>query len=315
MPIIDGALEMRQVFYQSVGRLAAQDERVVVLDADLSSSSGANAFAANYPDRFFNCGIQEANMVGVAAGLSAGGFIPFVHSFAAFISRRALDQVFVSCAYAGLDVRLVGSDPGLAGHANGGTHMALEDVALMRSIPGVVIVDFSDPGMIDPVLDASMRQPGVYYFRLFRKTRENLYPQGTEFELGTAYIAKDYGNDATIISAGFIGMREALKAADLLRRDGVAVRVLDMFTIAPLDAGAVLAAAAQTRAIVTLDNHSITGGLGSAVAEILAGRTATPFRRLGATGFGEVGTLDYVLEKFGLNAAAVAATVRGLLGV
>lgn len=314
MHIVEYDREMRQEFMTALAALAERDGRIVLLDADLASSSGAAIFRKAHPERFFNCGIQESNMVGVAAGLSAGGFVPVVHSFAAFASRRTADQIFMSCAYAGQDVRIVGSDPGVAGSANGGTHMALEDIAILRSIPGIVIVDASDPEMLKQALAQSFDKPAVYYFRLTRKTKSRLYPAENAYTLGKAHMACDDGRDATIVSAGFTCMVEALKAAELLAGQGIRIRVLDMFTINPLDEEAVLTAARETGAVVTLDNHSVNGGLGTMVAEVLAGRVCVPFARLGARTFGEVGTQEYILKKFGMDAETVAETVKKLLG-
>jgi Transketolase, C-terminal subunit len=313
MDITHGDKEMRQEFMAVLTELADRDRRIVFLDSDLASSSGSAAFKKAHPDRFFNCGIQEANMVGVAAGLSAGGFVPFAHSFAAFMSRRTTDQIFMSCAYAKQNVRLIGSDPGVEASPNGGTHMALEDIAIMRAIPGVTILDASDPEMLRQITIQSVERPGVYYFRLTRKTKARLYPNGGTYTIGRAHLAADYGRDATIISAGFTGMVEALTAAEKLNADGIRVRVVDMFTVNPIDEAAVMAAATETGAVVTLDNHSVNGGLGSAVAEVIAGKVLVPFRRLGATTFGEVGTPAYLLEKFGMNAQAVCGVVKELL--
>ncbi len=313
MEIRNGDREMRQEFMTALAELGEKDRRIVFLDSDLSSSSGSGIFAKAHPNRFFNCGIQEANMIGVAAGLSAGGFIPFAHSFAAFLSRRAADQIFLSCAYAGRNVRLVGSDPGVAGCANGGTHMALEDVAILRSIPGVVIIDASDPAMLRQAIRESVERPGVWYFRLIRKSKARLYPENNIYAVGRAHVALDAGRDATVVSAGLIGMTEALKAAELLAKEGIRIRVLDMFTLSPLDEQAVLDAADNSGAIVTLDNHGVNGGLGTMVAETLAGRKSVPFKRLGADGFGEVGTLDRILAKFRMDARSVAAAVRELV--
>lgn len=313
MPIVEYDKEMRQEFMTALTELAGRDSRIVFLDSDLSSSSGSATFRNAHPERFFNCGIQESNMVGVAAGLSAGGFAPVVHSFAAFMSRRTADQIFMSCAYAGQDVRIVGSDPGVTGSANGGTHMALEDIAMLRSIPGIVIIDASDPEMLKQALAQSFATPAVYYFRLTRKTKSRLYPAETNFTLGKAHMACEYGRDASIIAAGLTCMTEAHKAAELLADAGIKVRVIDMFTLSPLDEDAVVAAARETGAIVTLDNHSVNGGLGSMVAECLAGRACIPFARLGANTFGEVGTQDYMLKKFGLDTESVADAVKELL--
>ncbi len=306
--------EMRQVLCDTLIELAKTDPRLVVLDADLASSSGLAKFGAAHPGRFVNCGIQEANMVGVAAGLAAGGFVPFLHSFAAFAGRRVLDQFFLSCAYTRLDVRLIGSDPGIMASANGGTHMALEDIAVMRAIPGVTVIEASDPAMLASIVEESLSRPGPYYLRLVRKTKQRFYPEDTRFAIGRAITARE-GKDVAIVACGQLCLGEALQAAEMLQAEGVDATVLDMFTVKPLDEKALLDAAARHRALISVENHNVIGGIGSALAETLSeNRIGIPFRRLGVReAFGEVGTVECLRGKYGMSAADIRRTAMELL--
>ena len=253
-------------------------------------------------------------MFGVAAGLSEEGFIPFVHSFSAFASRRITDQIFMSGIYARQNVRVVGSDPGLSAGPNGGTHISLEDMGILRSLPGTIILDPCDPVQLNAVVEQSAAKKGIYYIRLMRKSKDQFYEEGTSFEIGRASILKE-GEDLSVITCGTVCIREALRAAELLEKDGIHVRIIDMFTVKPLDREAVLKAAAETGAIITLENHNIYNGLGSAVAEVIAeSGLSIPFKRMGVPdSVGEVGTLDYLLQKFGMDADAVAGTAKELL--
>ncbi|MDR1636848.1 MAG: transketolase family protein [Treponema sp.] len=293
--------------------LARQDPRIVVLDADLMNSSGFSEFKKEFPGRAFDCGIQEANMTGVAGGLSSMGMIPVIHSFASFASRRMTDQVFMSGVYAGQNIKILGTDPGAANAANGGTHMALDDTGIMRSLPGITIVSPSDEVMLAGILPQIIFTPGVFYVRLVRKTNTLIYDSGASFTLGKAHTVRE-GKDLTIFAEGAIMVPEALRAAELLEREGISARVVDMFTLKPLDSGAVLAAARETGAVLTAENHSILNGLGSAVAEVLAeNRLALPFCRIGFKDTcGENGSLDYIMEKYGIGAAHIAAAGKRL---
>ncbi len=308
------ATDMRTALADTLIRLERDNDRILWLDSDLMASSGMNKFKEAYPDRVINCGIQEANMFGVAAGLSEEGFIPFVHSFSAFASRRITDQIFMSGIYARQNVRVVGSDPGLSAGPNGGTHISLEDMGILRSLPGTIILDPCDPVQLNAVVEQSAAKKGIYYIRLMRKSKDQFYEEGTSFEIGRASILKG-GEDLSVITCGTVCIREALRAAELLEKDGIHVRIIDMFTVKPLDREAVLKAAAETGAIITLENHNIYNGLGSAVAEVIAeSGLSIPFKRMGVPdSVGEVGTLDYLLQKFGMDADAVAGTAKELL--
>lgn len=304
-----GELEMRQVYAQALVKMIEAGEPVIATDADLMRAIGVLPYKEKYPDNIFDCGIAEANMIGVACGLSAEGFIPFTHTFGTFASRRVMDQVFMSGAYAKKNVKMLGSDPGVCAALNGGTHMALEDVAMMRCVPEVTIVEPTDCAMVKDLIPKIAHTYGMFYIRMCRTKVEDIYEDGSEFDIGKAVVLRE-GGDVTIIAAGR-EVIEALRAADKLRAEGIDAKVLDMFTIKPLDDAAVLAAAAQTGAIVTAENHNIIGGLGSAVSELLSEKLPTPLERVGARDvFGEVGPVDYLKSRFGITAEDIAAAAR-----
>lgn len=304
--------EMRAVYCQTLLDLASKDERIVVLDSDLLSSIGMGPFSKGFPDRTFDMGIQEANMIGVAAGLSATGKVPFAHSFAPFATRRCFDQIFLSCGYAKLNVRIIGSDPGVTAAFNGGTHMPFEDMGILRNVPNITILEPTDSIMLKNLLEQTANLYGVFYIRLIRKNAVQVYTESTTFEIGKALKLKE-GMDLTIISSGIM-VDEALKAADILDREGVSARVLNMFTLKPLDTEAVIKAARETETIVTAENHSIINGLGSAVSEILSENVLVPLERVGVNDrFGEVGPQTYLQERFGLTADHIVKKARKAL--
>lgn len=305
---------LREAVCEVLMELAKEDPSIVVLDADLMNASGLSRFAKEFPGRAFNCGIQESNMVGVAGGLSAMGYVPLVHSFAAFAARRTTDQVFLAGVYGQQNLKILGTDPGACGTSNGGSHMALEDIGIMRSMAGVTVVDFTDEAMVRSVLPQIMKTPGVCYIRLFRKTKRKVYPDGTQFTLGKAYTARN-GKDVAILAEGAVMVPEALKAAALLEEQGISARVVDLFTIKPLDVQAVVKAAKETGAVLTAENHNIYNGLGSAVAEVLAEQgIGVPFARVGFQDtVGETADMDYIMKKFGLDYQTIAAKAKELV--
>ena len=296
--------EMREAYCQALMDAAVADERVFVLDCDLVSSMGTGPYARRFPGRHLNCGIQEANACGVAAGLARRGFVPFVHSFGVFASRRILDQIYISCAYAGLNVKIVGADPGVTAGVNGGTHMAMEDGGILRVVPGATVVEPSDPVMMYKLTRRMAEHEGVDYLRMARKKTTRLYEEDSEFEIGKAAVLRE-GADVSLIATGLM-VYEALKAADRLQAEGVSARVVDMFTVKPLDAEAVAECARITGAVVTAENHNVIGFLGSAVAEALGERFPAPLERVGVMDqFGEVGTQEYLMQRFGLTDEAI----------
>ena len=301
--------ELRKVYCDTMIALAKEDPRIVDVEADLTGAHGMKPFKAAYPDRSFNVGIAEANMVGVAAGLSACGKIPFVHSFATFASRRCFDQIAISVCYAGLNVKIVGSDPGVGAELNGGTHMALEDMGIMRTLPGMTVFEPTDSVQLRKALPAIVEHEGPVYIRLFRRQAENVFDDDYEFDLGKADLLRD-GSDVTLIASG-VCVANALQAAETLAQEGVSARVLNIHTIKPIDADAVIKAASETGALVTAENHNVIGGLGSAVAEVLAEQRPTPLERVGVKDhFGQVGKAPYLMGVFGITAADIAKAAR-----
>ena len=300
------SLSVRDAYVEAFIEEGDKNERIVSVDADLSRSINIKGFAERHPNRAINCGVQEANMYGVSAGLSLMGFIPYAHTFACFASRRACDQIFISCAYAHLNVRVIGSDPGVTAVYNGGTHMTFEDLAIFRVIPGMTIVEPVDSTMMKDMVRQTADLYGMYYIRMIRRNMPKLYEEGSTFTIGKAVQLRD-GKDVTLIASG-ICTYEAVKAAQELEKKGISARVLNMFTIKPIDKEAILQAAEETGAIVTAENHNIINGLGSAVAEVLVENRPVPMERVGvADSFGEVGPFDYLTDHFGLTAPYIVA--------
>lgn len=295
--------KMAGVYSDTITKIMRENKNVVELEADLGGCIMGSKMDEidQYPGQLVNCGIQEANMVGVACGMSAAGKIPFVHSFAPFISRRANDQIFISGCYSHANVKLVGSDPGIMAAYNGGTHMPFEDVAALRAFPELTIIEPTDEVMLEKLLHQLVDLKGMYYIRCARKAVVRLYDSQEEFEIGKGKELRE-GTDVTIIASGIM-TAESLKAADVLAEKGISARVVDMFTIKPLDKELVLKCAEETGAVVTAENHSMYNGLGSAVCEVLAENLPVPVERIGIEDeFGEVGDMEYLKKRFHLAA-------------
>jgi transketolase len=305
--------EMRAVYGETLIGLAEKDERIVVLEADLMRANGTKAFKDRFPTRSINVGVAEANMVGIAAGLAATGKIPFAHTFACFAARRDFDQFFLSANYARLGVKLVGTDPGIFAALNGGTHMPFEDVGLMRTIPGCVVVDPADCISLKALLPQIAHHPGPVYMRLNRKASPDVHAAGAAFTLGKANVVRD-GNDVAIFASGCLMVPEAVDAAARLEKEGISAAVVDFHTIKPIDEQMIRRYAGKVRAIVTCENHQIVNGLGSAVAEVLSEHHPARLARIGVNErFGQVGDVDWLKKDYGLTADAICARVRQLL--
>ena len=313
--VYDGSMDPRlckAVLGEQIPALAAEDPDLIYLDADLMNCIGTAKWAAANPDRAINCGIAEANMIGVACGLASAGFKPIVHTFGPFASRRCFDQVFLSGGYAKNDITVIGTDPGVTATLNGGTHMPFEDVALYRAVPGATVIDVTDPTMLISVLRQCKDRPGVKYIRVGRKQYARVYADGSELPIGRAVTLRE-GMDLVIFACGIM-IHEAFQAADVLERQGVSAAVVDLFTIKPLDADAVAAWAEKTGAVVVAENHNRFGGLCSAVSEVLAERRPTPAAFVAVEDeFGEVGPQGYLQERFGLTAAHIVEAARDVL--
>ncbi len=306
------AREMRAVYCQTLQELARENDRICILDADLVGSSGVKPFFQEFPDRAVDCGIQENNMIGVAAGLSAAGMIPFAHSFGPFASRRCVDQIFISCAYAKANVRIVGSDPGVTAAYNGGTHMPFEDMGTLMSIPKITLVEPTDSVQLRWLLQTLEKEYGVYYIRLLRKNAVGVFEEGSQFQLGKLARLRE-GTDAAVVCSGIM-VGEALKAAALLEQEGIRIAVLNAFTWKPMDDETLAEYARSCGCVVTAENHNILGGLGSAVANSLSRSCPVPVEMVGVEDeFGEVGTEDFLRKRFDLTAEHIVRAVRAAM--
>lgn len=302
-------VEVRKAYCNTLIDMAKTDDRICVLEADLMSATGTKPFKEAFPERTINVGIAEANMIGVASGLSTFGKVPFCATFSPFMTRRALDQIEISVAYAKLNVKLVGTDPGISAQLNGGTHMSFDDMGIMRGIPTMVVFEPTDATMVQKALPQIVDHYGPVYIRMYRKITEKVYDDDLEFDLFKAIRLKE-GTDATLIASGMM-VPVALEAYDKLQAEGINVRVVDMHTWKPLDEDEVMKAAVETGAIVTCENHSVINGLGSAVSEYLAGTRPTIVKRVGVQDqFGEVGKEDYLFARYNLTADDVVKAVK-----
>lgn len=301
--------EMREAYCATLSGMAERDERIVLVEADLMRAVGTLPFRERFPDRSFDVGIAECNMVGVAAGLAACGKIPFVHTFGPFAARRACDQIAISVAYSKLPVKIVGADPGVSSELNGGTHMALEDAAIMRSLPTMVVYEPVDNAQLIQALPQIAAHPGPCYLRMFRKKAPKIFGPGYAFTLGKADVLRE-GDDVAILASGLI-LHKALEAAGELAASGVSAAVVNVHTLKPLDVDCVLAFAKRCGALVTAENASRIGGLGGAVCEFLSETLPAPVVRVGANDrFGEVGLMPYLHKALEVDTPDVIAAAK-----
>ena len=295
----------------TLNEMMAEDKSICYVDCDLMGCINTKMLQKNYPDRAFEAGIAEGNGAGVAAGLAATGKKVFFHSFGTFSSRRCYDQIYMSAAYAGLSVRVLGSDAGVPAAFNGGTHMPLEDAGMYLSIPETTDLDPADYAQLASITRQLVNVEGVSYTRFVRKGIIKVYDDGSEFEIGKGVVLHESDKDvATIITSGIM-VDESLKAYEALQAEGISVRVIDMFTWKPLDEELVIKAAKETGAIVTAENHNVTCGLGSVVANCLAKNCPTIQEFVGVQDqFGQVGPQDFLMDEYGLRAANIVAAVK-----
>lgn len=299
-------VEMKAIFASELEKLMVADERIMVLDADLARANGTLGLRYKFPERALDVGLQEQNMAAVAAGLASYGFIPFITTFAVFATRRICDHVTISIAYAKRNVKIVGTDPGLTAEMNGGTHMAIEDIGVLRSIPGIVIVEPADGVQLAKAMPQIAYYEGPVYLRLRRKAAPPLYPDDYEFDLFKADVLRR-GTDVTLFASGIM-VSAAMEAAGKLAAKGVSSEVINVHTIKPIDAETVLASVRKTGAAVTCENHNIIGGLRSAIAEVVSEGCPVPIKSVGVPDrFGEVSTLDYLLKKFHMTSDDIVA--------
>ena len=302
----------REAYGEALALLGKENEKLVVLDADLSGSTKTGTFKKAFPDRFFNFGIAEADMICAAAGFAFSGYVPFASTFAVFGTGRAYEQIRNTVAYTGANVKLAFTHAGLSVGEDGGSHQSLEDISLMRVLPGMTVFCPCDAAETFKVVKAAAEIDGPVYIRLSRPGTDDVTGDSTPFVPGKAVVLRD-GSDAAIFATGLMVTR-ALKAADILAAEGISAAVVDVHTIKPLDEECILSYNGKVRAIVTAEEHFITGGLGSAVAEVIAGKGGAKFDRVGVEDkFGQSGAPSVLFEKYGLTAENIAAKVRALL--
>jgi transketolase len=300
----------RAAFGEALLELGARDERIVTLDADLSKSTMTLKFAKTHPGRAFNLGIAESNMIGVGAGLALAGRIPFVCSFACFVVGR-FETIRISVAYTNANVKIVGTHAGIAIGEDGYSQMGLEDIACLRALPNVPIIQPADERETKQAVAYAVEHQGPLYLRLTRQALEEVCPADYRFRLGRWLVLRS-GDDVTLIASGGT-VFDTLEAARRLQAEGVSAEVINAASIKPLDEELLLRSAARTKHVVTVEDHSIHGGLGGAVAEALGEACPTPLRRLGVTGFGESGDPKGLYAKHGLDAGGIATSVRKFL--
>lgn len=302
----------RDVYGEVLVKLGRQYPNIVVLDADLSCSTRTALFAREFPDRFFNMGISEQDMISTAAGLATVGKIPFVSTFAVFATGRAWDQIRQSLCYSQQNVKIVASHSGVTVGEDSATHQANEDVSLMRNLPNMSIYVPADGLETEKVLEHSIQDKGPAYIRLSRHKFPLLFDSEYQFQKGKAVLMEE-GSDATVMAVGLM-VSKALEAHQILKKEGISLRVLNMSSIKPIDKAAIISAAKETGLIVTAEEHSIIGGLGSSVAEIVSEHYPVPVKRIGINDcFGISGDAEELLEYFGLTVQNIVKTVQEMV--
>ena len=307
-----GKKDTRSGFGAGLLEAGRADERVVALTADLKGSLKMDEFAAEFPERFIQCGIAEANMIGAAAGLAISGKIPFAGSFAEFVTGRVYDQIRQEVAYGKTNVKIASSHAGITLGEDGATHQTMEDIALMRALPGMVVINPCDYNQTKAATIAAAKYDGPVYLRFGRPGVPNFTPADQVFEIGKAIVFNE-GSDVTIFATGHL-VWEALGAAEALEAEGISAEVIDIATIKPLDEEAVIASVSKTGVAVVAEEHNMAGGLGEAISGLLALKCPKPLEFVnGGDQFGESGTPAVLMEAFGLNAAGIVAAVKRAL--
>ena len=302
----------REAYGKALVKLGKMNDDVVVLDADLSKSTKTNDFLKAYPNRFFNMGIAEQNLVGAACGFAAAGKVPFASTFAMFATGRAFEVIRNSVCYPKLNVKIAATHAGITVGEDGGSHQSVEDISLMRSIPNMTVVVPADGIEAEKMIFAAAEFDGPMYIRLGRSAVPTIFEEDYNFEIGKGVVLRD-GNDATIIACGIM-VNEALIAADMLKEENINARVINMSTIKPIDTDLIIKAAKETKAIVTAEEHSVIGGLGSAVSEVVSESNPIIVKKVGMNDcFGESGTPSDLLETYGLTAKNIVEKVKEAL--
>ncbi len=302
-------MDMRDVLAAKIAELMEKDERIVLLDADLAKANGTFKLREKFPERAFDVGISEANMACMAAGMASYGNIPFITSFTPFATRRICDQIAISICYSNQNVKIIGTDPGISAELNGGTHMSVEDIGVLRSIPNIVICEPSDEVELAQMIPAITAHKGPVYLRMFRKGLPKVQADDYKFELFKAQVYKE-GSDVVIFTSGLM-LAHSIEAAKQLEADGINAEIVNIHTIKPLDEETVIKSALKCGAAIVAENHNVVGGLTSAVSELLIKKARVPFESIGIKDhFGEVGKMPFLLEKYKMTPSDIAAACK-----
>ena len=306
-------MEMRVVLAERLAEMMAKDHHICVLDADLAKANGTLNLYKQFPNQCFDCGIAEQNMASIAAGLASYGFKPYIGSFTPFATRRICDQIAISIAYAQQNVKIIGTDPGISAEINGATHMSMEDIGVLRSIPNMVIFEPVDEVQLRAAMPAVNDYNGPMYIRLFRKQLPVIFDENYKFDLFKADVLRE-GSDLTIVASGIM-TSDALSVAETLAAEGISCDVVSVHTVKPIDKETIVASARKTGAVVTLENHNVVGGLHSAVLEALA-EEKVPVCKVGVPDrFGEVGKMPYLRGVLGMTTEDCLAQARKALSL
>jgi len=305
-------MEMRAVYGEIMEKLMTEDENIVVIDADLARANGTLGLRDKFPERAFDIGVAEQNMASFSAGMAAYGMKPYISTFTPFATRRICDQVAISISYAKRNVKIVGTDPGISAELNGGTHMSMEDIGVLRSIPDMVIFEPVDNIQLAKALPVINSYVGPVYIRMFRKATPAVFGDDYKFDLFKADVVEE-GKDVTIFASGIM-VNESKKAIELLKAKGISVELVNVHTIKPVDHEAIVKSAKKTGAVVVCENHNVIGGLYSAVAEVLVAECPVPAKAIGVQDhFGEVAKIDYLRKKYEMTADDIVKAVEEVI--
>ena len=305
-------IAIRDAYGAALKKLGGQNENVVVLEADVGSSSKSIVFGKEYPERYFNVGIAELNMTAMAAGFALSGQIPFVNTFASFLTTRASDPVNSLIAYDHLNVKLCGTYSGLSDSYDGASHHSLSDLAFVRTLPGFTVISVCDAVETEKAVFEAAKLNGPVYLRLSRAPAPVIYDQSFNFQVGKGVVLRE-GNDVAILATGYM-VHKAMEAALLLSEQGISSRVVDIHTICPLDEELIVDCVRKCGCILTVEEHSVYGGLGSAVSEVVSSQCPAPVERMGLTDFSESGAYEELIANAGLDARSIAARAQKIIG-
>lgn len=305
-------MEMRELFSNEIEKIMNENDNIVILNADLAKPNGFGNLQKKHPEKVINVGIAEQNMACIAAGMSSYGYIPFICTFTPFASRRICDQIAISICYAKQNVKIIGTDPGISAEYNGGTHMSMEDIGVLRSIPNMVIFEPTDNTQLKSLLPQIIDYKGPVYIRMFRKTTPDIFSEDEKFNLFKSKIIKS-GEDVSIFCSGIM-VSEVLEANKELEKLGINAEIINVHTIKPLDEETVINSAKKTKAVVTAENHNIIGGLRSAIAETLSENCPVPLRSIGVRDtFGQVGKMPFLKETYNMTSTDIVNAVLSVL--